>query len=111
MEVEVAQRVIVTLEDDLGGGPADETIRFAFGGAEYEIDLSSKNASAFRTQLAPFIEHARRTGLGVSRPTRTVASRQRSGEIRAWAKSHGIAVSDRGRLPANVTERYLTRGR
>ena len=32
VEVEVAQRVIVTLEDDLGGGPADETVHFAFGG-------------------------------------------------------------------------------
>jgi len=107
----MARKVSVALEDDLDGSPANETVRFSFQGTDYEIDLSSKNASAFRTQLAPFIEHARRTGLGVSRPTRTVASRQRSGEIRAWAKSHGIAVSDRGRLPANVTERYLTRGR
>jgi hypothetical protein len=48
MEVEVAQRVIVTLEDDLGGGPADETVHFAFGGAEYEIDLTAKNAKTFR---------------------------------------------------------------
>jgi hypothetical protein len=43
-----------------GGGPADKTVRFGFGGAEYEIDLSSKNASAFRKQLTPFIEPARR---------------------------------------------------
>jgi len=35
-------------------------VRFGFGGAEYEIDLSSKNASAFRKQLTPFIEPARR---------------------------------------------------
>ena len=58
----MAQRVIVTLEDDLGGGPADETVHFAFGGAEYEIDLTAKNARAFRKKLAPFIEHARRAG-------------------------------------------------
>ena len=25
-------------EDDLDGGPADETVRFGLGGAEYEID-------------------------------------------------------------------------
>ena len=61
----MAQRVTITLEDDLGGGPADETIRFAFGGAAYEIDLSTKNATAFRTKLAPFLEHARtRTAIG-----------------------------------------------
>ena len=103
----MAQRVIVTLEDDLGGGPADETIRFAFGGTEYEIDLSSKNATKFRKKLAPFIEHARKTGRGQPRrPPRAAASRQRSGDIRAWAKEHGVAVSERGRIPASVLEQY-----
>ena len=107
MEVEVAQRVIVTLEDDLGGGPADETIRFAFGGAEYEIDLSSKNATAFRRKLAPFIEHARKAGRRQPRRSpRAAVGRQRSGDIRAWAKEHGVAVSERGRIPASVLEQY-----
>src|SRR5262249_27433987 len=101
MEVEVAQRVIVTLEDDLGGGPADETIRFAFGGGEDEIDLSSKNATKFRRKLAPFIEHARKAGRGQPRRSRAAAGRQRSGDIRAWAKEHGVAVSERGRIPAS----------
>jgi hypothetical protein len=50
----------LTLEGDLDGGPADGTVRFAFGGAEYEIDLSTRNATAFPTKLAPFIEHARK---------------------------------------------------
>jgi hypothetical protein len=106
-EVEMAQRVTVALEDDLEGGPADETVRFAFGGADYEIDLSKKNAAVFRQQLAPFVEHARKAGRAQSRrPGRTAASRQRSGDIRAWAKDHGIAVSERGRIPASVVEQY-----
>ena len=50
----MAQKVTVALEDDLDGGPADETVRFGLDGAEYEIDLSNKNAAAFRRQLAPF---------------------------------------------------------
>ena len=50
----MAQKITAALEDDLDGGPADETVRFALGGAEYEIDLSNKNATAFRQQLAPF---------------------------------------------------------
>jgi nucleoid-associated protein Lsr2 len=103
----MAQKVTVTLEDDLTGGPAAETMRFAFGGAEYEIDLSKKNAAAFRQQLAPFIEHARKAGRAQPRrPGRTVAGRQRSGDIRAWAKDHGLAVSERGRIPASVVEQY-----
>jgi hypothetical protein len=103
----MAQRVTVALEDDLDGGPADETVRFTFGGADYEIDLSKKNAAAFRRQFAPFVEHARRAGRAQPRrPGRTAASRQRSGDIRAWAKSQGITVSERGRIPASVVEQY-----
>jgi hypothetical protein len=100
----MARRVTVTLEDDLSGGPAEETVRFAFGGADYEIDLSTKNATAFRKKLAPFIEHARKAGR--RQPGRAAASRQRSGDIRAWAKAQGIAVSERGRIPASVAEQY-----
>jgi hypothetical protein len=107
VEVEMAQRVTVALEDDLDGGAADETVLFGFGGSDYEIDLSKKNANTFRKQLAPFIEHARKAGRGSARrPVRTAASRQRSGDIRAWAKDHGIAVSERGRIPASVVEQY-----
>jgi len=103
----MAQRVTVALEDDLDGGPADETVRFAFGAADYEIDLSKKNAAAFRKKLAPFVEHARKAGRAQPRrASRTAASRQRSGDIRAWAKDHGIAVSPRGRIPASVVEQY-----
>ena len=35
-----------------------------------------------------------------------VLSRERSGDIRSWARDQGIAVSDRGRIPANVIEQY-----
>ena len=110
----MATRISVALEDDLDGGPADETVRFGLGNAEYEIDLNKKNARAFRRQLAPFIEHARRAGRGQRRrPVRTASSRQRSGDIRAWAKDNGIPVSDRGRIPASVVAQYdaATQGR
>jgi len=40
----MAQKITVALEDDVDGGPADETVRFAIGGVDYEIDLSRKNA-------------------------------------------------------------------
>jgi hypothetical protein len=106
-EVKMGQRVTVELEDDLDGGPADETLRFGLGGSEYEIDLSKKNASKFRRQIAPYIEHARKAGRGQRRrPGGTASSRERSGDIRAWAKDQGILVSERGRIPATVVERY-----
>jgi uncharacterized protein involved in copper resistance len=107
MEAMMAQRVTVELEDDLDGGPADETLRFGLGGTDYEIDLSKKNASRFRRQIAPYIEHARKAGPGQRRrPVRAASSRDRSADIRAWAKGQRIAVSERGRIPASVVEQY-----
>ena len=105
----MATRIEVALEDDLDGGPAEESLRFAIGGTEYEIDLSKKNAKAFRKGLAPFTEHARKAGPGPGqrrRPARTSAARQRSAGIRAWAKANDIPVSDRGRIPASIAEQY-----
>ena len=103
----MATRISVALEDDLDGGPADETLRFGLGGLEYEIDLNKKNARTFRKQLAPFVEYARKAGRGQRRRSvRTSSGRERSGAIRAWAKDKGIPVSDRGRIPASVVEQY-----
>jgi len=105
--VHMVQKVPVALVDELAGSPAAETVRFGFAGAQYEIDLNKKNAKAFRKQLAPFIEHARKTGRGPRRQAgRTASSRQRGSGIRAWAKERGIPVSDRGRIPASVVEQY-----
>jgi hypothetical protein len=103
----MASKVVVTLEDDLDGGPAEETVRFAVGGTEYEIDLNKKNAQAFRRQLAPFIEHARKAGRGQRRrPARPGPGGERASDIRAWASQQGIAVSGRGRIPTSVVAQY-----
>jgi Lsr2 len=36
-EAGMAQKITVEREDDLDGGPADETLRFGVDGSEYEI--------------------------------------------------------------------------
>jgi hypothetical protein len=105
----MATKITVALEDDLDGGPASETVRFGLGGAQYEIDMNTKNARAFRKKLTPFVEHARKARPGQRRgPARTASSRQRSGDIRAWPKARGLAVGDRGRIPASVAGQYET---
>jgi hypothetical protein len=54
---------------------ADEAVRFGFSGTEYEIDLSKKNAAAFRKHN---IQHGRRlasrrcAGVPVPRPIASV---------------------------------------
>jgi len=105
----MAQKVEVLLVDDIDGGEADETVTFSLDGTSYEIDLSKENAAKLREGLEPFVAHARRArkpaGRG-GRATRTAGSRERSAEIREWAKSRGIKVNERGRIPANVIEQY-----
>jgi hypothetical protein len=72
----MAQKITVTLEDDLDGAPADQTVRFALDGTEYEIDLSASNATAFRERLAPYTARARKIGHRPrSRPGRSASDR------------------------------------
>ncbi|ACZ00004.1 histone-like nucleoid-structuring protein Lsr2 [Thermomonospora curvata] len=102
----MAQKVQVLLVDDLDGGEADETVSFALDGTSYEIDLSGENAKKLRESLRPFVEHARKAGTTRRRRSRGASSRERSADIRAWAKARGIKVNERGRIPASVVEQY-----
>ena len=101
----MAQRVQIILEDDYDGGTADETVTFSLDGAEYEIDLSSKNASGLREALAPWVAHARKIGGRRKRSTKATGSSSTS-DIRAWAQAQGLDVSSRGRVSAEVREAY-----
>ena len=105
----MAQKVTVHLVDDLDNGPADETVLFSLDGVSYEIDLSKKNAAAFRNSLAQYVGPARR--LSRSSGVRGPARRPRGGdnraaEIRVWARQNGHKVSERGRVSATITEAY-----
>lgn len=103
----MASKTTITLEDDLEGGPAQETVRFRLGAAEYEIDLNTHNADWFRSLMTPFTDHAHKLGRGQStRPARPIPDRQHSAEIRAWAKEHGLTINERGRIPATVIDQY-----
>lgn len=104
----MAQKVQVILIDDVDGGKADETVSFALDGVTYEIDLSSRHAAELRGALGPWLTHARRVNAKSGRGGR--ASGRSSGgdvaKVRAWAKSHGYSVSERGRIAADVREAY-----
>lgn len=106
----MAQKVEVLLVDDIDGGEADETVSFSLDGITYEIDLSKENAAKLRKEFEPFVAHARKARKVGARPARgtarTAGTRERSAEIREWAKSQGIKVNERGRIPREVIERY-----
>jgi hypothetical protein len=99
----MAQKVQVVLLDDIDGGSADETLKFSFEGASYEIDLSTAHATELRASLAPWLKAARKvSGRTVGR---AVANSDTS-KIRAWAKSTGLGVSERGRISAEIRAAY-----
>jgi hypothetical protein len=104
----MVQRTQIILEDDIDGGAADETVTFSFDGTSYEIDLSSKNAKAFRDALATYVGHARKVSRTGRRAGRGSSSAD-TAAIREWARQHGHKVSDRGRISSEVMAAYEAR--
>lgn len=111
----MAQKVTVSLVDDLDGGTAEETVGFGLDGKSYEIDLSAANASRLRDALSGFVAAARRAGTGKGRRSagasssgtgRASGDREQSRAIREWAREQGMEVSERGRIPADVLQAY-----
>lgn len=114
----MAQKVTVTLVDDLDGGQADETVEFALDGVSYQIDLSNDNASELRDALSGYVSSARRAGgrkkpgprpaaaAGRAAGGSTSADREQNQAIREWARKRGLKVSDRGRIPADIVDQY-----
>jgi hypothetical protein len=106
----MAQRTIVELIDDLDGGKADESITFGLDGVEYAIDLSDDNARKLRETLAPFVERARRAGgrkqRGARGAAKTGGDREQNQAIRAWARSTGHDISERGRIPQSLIVKF-----
>ena len=112
----MAQKVTVSLVDDLDGSEAEETVEFGLDGAFYEIDLSEDNAERLRDALAEYVEHARRSGgrkrsggrvaVAGRAPRTASADREQNQAMREWARKQGMNISDRGRIPKEVAEAY-----
>ncbi|WP_062379570.1 histone-like nucleoid-structuring protein Lsr2 [Demequina pelophila] len=104
----MAQKVQIVLEDDISGGPADETVNFCLDGVSYEIDLTAANAAELRDALGPWIVAARKTPVrnGGRRRRAAAPAGASAATIRLWAAENGVPVPDRGRIPAAVREQY-----
>lgn len=113
--------VLVDDMEESGEVEADAgTLTFAFEGTAFEIDLSTKNATKFRSQMAPWMAKARKSGRASAPVKRTAGSvvRQHGGgapsgyntdqlnAIRDWARTQGLQVSDKGRVPGDILLAY-----
>ncbi len=103
----MAQKVNIVLVDDLDGTEASETVSFALDGTSYEIDLTDANAAALREALGGYVGHARKVSGGSRRARKSgPASTSNTKDVREWAKGQGMAVSERGRISADVQHAY-----
>jgi hypothetical protein len=101
----VAQKITTLFIDDIDGGAAEGTVRFALDGTEYEIDLNAKHSEELRSALGTYVSHARKVG-GASRRTGRAGSTLNTTEIRNWARENGYDIKDRGRVPADLVAKY-----
>ena len=109
----MAQKITTLFIDDIDGGAAEGTVRFALDGTEYEIDLNAKHSEELRSALGRYVSHARKVG-GASRRAGRAAGRAGRGsgstvnttEIRNWARENGYDIKDRGRVPADLVAKY-----
>ncbi|SDE45821.1 histone-like nucleoid-structuring protein Lsr2 [Auraticoccus monumenti] len=108
----MGKRTIELLVDDIDGTELNEndgkTIRFAWQGVEYSIDLSEKNAKKFEDAVEPYRTNATRVGGRVSRGAGVATRTDRSqlAAIRKWARAKGMKVSERGRISQEVLDAY-----
>ena len=105
----MAQKVRTLLIDDLDGSEAEATVPFGLDGASYEIDLNAAHAAELRGALASFIAAARkvpRTGSRQAGRGAALGDGVGRTEVRQWARSQGIEIKDRGRIPAGIIAKY-----
>lgn len=107
----MAQRVQVQLVDDLNGEEAQETVRFALDGTDYEIDLTGQNAEQLRAALSGYVDKGRKAGSGKqsSGSQKSASSRPKredTQQIRQWAQENGFNPSSRGRITQSIIDAY-----
>lgn len=110
----MARKNVTIVIDDLTGkeltAGSAETVRFSLDGIGYELDTDSKSAEKLRASLLPFVSAGRRVSVSGAHKARQVKTAASPTAVRAWAAAHGVAVSDRGRIPAGVLSQFEAAG-
>lgn len=119
----MAQRTQVLLTCDVHDGEAEaaETVTYTVDGQTYECELCEAHLAEFRESMEIWSSHSRLAGRGRTAPTAARSSRGGRGgraragsasdgpsaaEVRDWARSQGMQVSTRGRVPAELHAAY-----
>lgn len=110
----MATKTITELVSDLSGRPVERgrgrSVDFSYEGVLYRVDLTSDEVAAFEKALAPYLAAARKVGIRRTSASSTTKRGFDPAAVRAWAVGQGITVSPRGRISADVVERYRAAG-
>ena len=107
----MAKRTTVVIHDDLDGSEGASTVKFGLDGKSYEIDLSEAHEKELRKALEKYLEAATQVTVhgaagGGRRKYGTGPARPNTKHIREWLRSQGVEISDRGRIPTDLLNRY-----
>lgn len=107
--------------DDLTGDTGARTRALRVDGVDYEIDLTDASYAELKRLLKPYLRAARQVGGPVvagsrrGRPTARKGVKVTRGTtdaavIRAWARSVGMPVTERGRVAPDVRAAWEAAG-
>lgn len=106
----MARREVTQYFDDFDNSPlADDDVNvvdFSVNGADYIMELSTKNKQKFDEAVQPFVAVARRAQRTPGRRSGTTSSAARNKRIREWAEKNNVEVSKRGRISSEVIEKF-----
>lgn len=107
----MAQKLV--LVDDIDGSMQDvSTVHFSIEGRGYVIDLTESNLTRLRAAVEEFVSHARRDETPKAAPSRPPggasprADKGLSRAVRNWAKTEGIPLKPKGRVPDEMIKQY-----
>ena len=109
----MAKRTVII--DDLTGETGARTRTIRFDGVEYEIDLTDKSFGELRAALKPYLRAGRAIAGSPSaarratRPSKASPNSD-SSAIRSWARGMGMAVTERGVVPADLRKAWEAAG-
>jgi len=119
----VAKKTLII--DDLTGETGARPRTFRLDGTDYEIDLTDASYAELKSVLKPYLRAARQVGGPVvagtrrgrssdagAKPTskRTAKGASDAAVIRAWARSVGMPVTERGRVHPDVRAAWQAAG-
>lgn len=112
----MARQQVTLFTDDLTGDeiPSEEVSEelYVVKGTLYQIDLGPNGRKMFEEMVQPLLDKSRvvrRIRLDADKRVsvaRPAVDRDQNQAVRTWARENSIKVSERGRIPAGVLEKY-----